>query len=127
MSHAKPLTTLAPGRPPPSICCTYMVVDILGQFAVHMYVLLQAMGLARPHFVQAWVCSADSTNSTLAKDEGLPAPPCAGECQVVGCNGCVGGTCVSSRDPDANFSPNILNSVVFLVTTVSQVTTFAVN
>ena len=25
MSHSKPLNTLAPARPPPSICCVYMV------------------------------------------------------------------------------------------------------
>ena len=37
MSHSKPLNTLAPARPPPSICCVYMVVDVLGQFAEHMY------------------------------------------------------------------------------------------
>jgi len=127
MSHAKPLTTLASTRPPASICCTYMVAGILGQFAVHMWALLTAIDMARPHVVQAWVCSAEATNSTLAKEEGLPAPACAGECFDLGCNGCLGGTCVSSRDPDANFSPNVLNSVVFLITTVSQVTTFAVN
>ena len=121
MSHAKPLTTLASTRPPASICCTYMVAGILGQFAVHMWALLTAIDMARPLVVQAWVCSAEATNSTLAKEEGLPAPACAGECFDLGCNGCLGGTCVSSRDPDANFSPNVLNSVVFLITTVSQV------
>jgi len=127
MSHAKPLNTLAPGRPPASICCTYMVVTILGQFAVHISVLIYAMNLTRPYVFQEWVCSAESTNSTLAKEEGLAAPSCAGMCEMIGCNECVGGTCLSSRDPDANFSPNVLNSVVFLITTVSQITTFAVN
>jgi len=39
----------------------------------------------------------------------------------------VGGTCVSDRDPEADFSPNLLNSVVFLVTTSAQVATFAAN
>lgn len=47
-----------------------MVVDILGQFAVHMGVLITSMDMTRPHLVEAWVCCADSTNSTLAKDEG---------------------------------------------------------
>ena len=56
MSHAKPLDTLAPGRPPPSICCTYMVVSILGQFLVHMSVLISAMTLTRPHVVQVDIC-----------------------------------------------------------------------
>ena len=28
---AKPLDTLAPARPPPSICCTYMLATIIGQ------------------------------------------------------------------------------------------------
>jgi len=91
MSHAKPLTTLAPERPPPSICCIYIVVDILGQFAVHMYVLVTAMDMTRPLVPQSWVCSAESSNSTLAKEEGLPAPFCAGPCETVGCNACVGG------------------------------------
>jgi hypothetical protein len=58
MSHSKPLNTLAPARPPPSICCVYMVVDVLGQFAVHMYVLASAMHLARPLVTQVllYVC-----------------------------------------------------------------------
>lgn len=127
MSHAKPLTTLAPRRPPATIVCTYMAVSILGQFAVHMSVLLSALDITRPHIKQGWVCSPESTNSTLAQEEGLTAPLCAGPCTDLGCNGCLEGTCISDRNPDANFSPNILNSVVFLITSLTQVTTFAVN
>jgi hypothetical protein len=53
-----------------------MVVDILGQFAVHMGVLITSMDMTRPHLVEAWVCCADSTNSTLAKDEGYSSESC---------------------------------------------------
>lgn len=127
MSNAKPLDTLAPQRPPSTICCTYMVLTIAGQFAVHLSVLLAAIDMTRPHRKVFWVCSGDSTNSTVAKELGEVAPPCAGPCDELGCNGCLGGTCVSDRDPDANFSPNLLNSVVFLITTITSVTTFLVN
>jgi hypothetical protein len=57
-------------RPPPSICCIYMVVDVLGQFVVHMGVLVTCIDMTRPLLEEAWVCSADSSNSTLALDEG---------------------------------------------------------
>mmetsp|Transcript_37397 Transcript_37397/g.85175 ORF Transcript_37397/g.85175 Transcript_37397/m.85175 type:complete len:330 (+) Transcript_37397:2-991(+) len=127
MSNAKPLDTLAPQRPPASICCAYMVCTVAGQFAVHLAVLLHAISMTRPHRKEAWICSGDSTNSTLAKDLGEIAPPCAGPCGEMDCNGCLGGTCVSDRDPDALFSPNLLNSVVFLITTITSVTTFLVN
>ena len=89
--------------------------------------LLAAIDMTRPHRKVFWVCSGDSTNSTVAKELGEVAPPCAGPCDELGCNGCLGGTCVSDRDPDANFSPNLLNSVVFLITTITSVTTFLVN
>jgi cation-transporting ATPase 13A1 len=37
------------------------------------------------------------------------------------------GKCISDRNPDADFSPNLLNSVVFLVTTSATFATFAAN
>ena len=93
------------------------------QFAIHMASLLAAIHLASPHTRPGWVCGPDSINGTAARDAGEPAPPCPGPCTVpegagagAGCGGCVGGPCISDRDPDAGFSPSVLNSAVFLAT-----------
>ncbi len=105
-----PLPDLPPPLPPP-------------QFAIHMASLLAAIHLAAPHTRPGWVCGPDSVNGTAARDAGEPAPPCPGPCAVpegagagAGCGGCVGGPCISDRDPDAGFSPSVLNSAVFLAT-----------
>lgn len=127
MSHAKPLETLAPLRPPASILCFYMALTVAGQFALHMFSLWSAIEMTRPHIVPGWVCSPESTNSTRAKENSLPAPFCSGPCDEIGCGDCVIGTCISDRYPDADFSPNLLNSVVFLVTTSANFATFAAN
>lgn len=74
MSHAKPLKTLAPTRPPATILCFYVFLTVAGQFAVHMYTLWASINLTRPHTVPGWVCSPGSTNSTLAKEVSLRAP-----------------------------------------------------
>lgn len=68
MSHAKPLQTLAPTRPPATILCFYVLFTVAGQFAVHMYTLWASIDMTRPHIVPGWVCSPESTNSTLAKE-----------------------------------------------------------
>ncbi len=85
--------------------------------------LLAAIHLASPYTRPGWVCGPDSINGTAARDAGEPAPPCLGPCTVpegtdagAGCGGCVGGPCISDRDPDAGFSPSVLNSAVFLAT-----------
>ena len=68
MSHAKPLETLAPTRPPATILCLYVLFTVAGQFAVHMYTLWASIDMTKPHIVPGWVCSPESTNSTLAKE-----------------------------------------------------------
>ena len=97
---------------------------------MHLASLLAAIQAASPHNRPGWVCGPDSQNATAARDAGEPVPSCSGPCEFIpappsvngtdmglgGCGGCVGGPCISDRDPDAGFSPSVLNSAVFLAT-----------
>eukprot|EP00271_Cylindrocystis_brebissonii_P001230 TRINITY_DN11558_c0_g1_i1.p1 TRINITY_DN11558_c0_g1~~TRINITY_DN11558_c0_g1_i1.p1 ORF type:complete len:1051 (-),score=197.83 TRINITY_DN11558_c0_g1_i1:735-3746(-) len=47
ISHAKPLNTLSPQRPHPNIFNFYVIISILGQFAIHLTFLITAVEGAR--------------------------------------------------------------------------------
>lgn len=87
ISRSKPLKTLSPERPHHKLFTPYMFFTILGQFAIHMYVLMEAVSWAHP---------------LTPKDK-------------------------ETKDPDADFKPNVLNTVVFLVSTSMTVATFMAN
>ncbi|KAJ0981077.1 hypothetical protein J5N97_009332 [Dioscorea zingiberensis] len=46
ISHARPLQTLSPSRPHPNIFCAYVLLSLLGQFAIHLFFLISAVNLA---------------------------------------------------------------------------------
>ncbi|KAL6610003.1 hypothetical protein ACP70R_039972 [Stipagrostis hirtigluma subsp. patula] len=46
ISHARPLQTLSAERPHPNIFCGYVLLSILGQFAMHLFFLITAVNEA---------------------------------------------------------------------------------
>lgn len=46
ISHARPLQTLSPARPHPNIFCAYVLLSLLGQFAMHIFFLISAVNEA---------------------------------------------------------------------------------
>ncbi|XP_062179368.1 probable manganese-transporting ATPase PDR2 isoform X1 [Phragmites australis] len=46
ISHARPLQTLSAERPHPNIFCAYVLLSILGQFAMHLFFLITAVNEA---------------------------------------------------------------------------------
>lgn len=46
ISHARPLPTLSAARPHPNIFCAYVLLSLLGQFAVHILFLISAVNEA---------------------------------------------------------------------------------
>jgi len=86
VSRSKPLPNLSPVKPLGSIFHPSMFLSLLGQFAVHLIVMMMAVKGAKEYMTDDY--------------------------QV---------------DLDGQFKPGILNSVVFLVNNVQQVTVFVVN
>ncbi|KAJ4779402.1 Cation-transporting ATPase [Rhynchospora pubera] len=46
ISHARPLQTLSAERPHPNIFCAYVLLSLLGQFAMHLFFLMSAVNEA---------------------------------------------------------------------------------
>ena len=87
ISWTKPLDRLSAERPYTRIFTPYMMLSVMGQFALHLVTLLTAVSLAVPH-----------------------TP-----------------TDIETKSPEGKFAPNVLNTVVYLVSTVSTVSTFVAN
>jgi len=87
LSFSKPVQELSAERPQSRVLSLYMFLSIIGQFAVHLFVIFSTVAMAKPLTV-------------------LDA---------------------ATKDPDGEFHPNILNSVVFLVSTSMNVATFLAN
>ncbi|XP_038988652.1 probable manganese-transporting ATPase PDR2 [Phoenix dactylifera] len=49
ISHARPLQTLSAARPHPNIFCAYVLLSLLGQFAIHLFFLISAVNEASKH------------------------------------------------------------------------------
>ncbi|XP_050205184.1 probable manganese-transporting ATPase PDR2 [Mercurialis annua] len=49
ISHARPLPTLSAERPHPNIFCSYVLLSLLGQFAVHLFFLITSVKEAEKH------------------------------------------------------------------------------
>lgn len=89
LSRSKPLDELSKERPITRVFHPYMLVSIGGQFAVHLYSMIQSVRLVQAEDPDA-----------MAAQRG---------------------------EDDEDFRPTLLNSVLFLMTTMMTVTTFAVN
>jgi len=87
ISRSKPLKTLSSERPHHKLFTFNMFFTVVGQFVIHMYVLMEAVSWAKP----------------------------------------LNPTDKETRDPDSEFKPNILNTVVFLISTSMTVATFMAN
>ncbi|KAF6151874.1 hypothetical protein GIB67_010448 [Kingdonia uniflora] len=49
ISHARPLQTLSAERPHPNIFCAYVLLSLLGQFAVHLFFLISSVNEANKY------------------------------------------------------------------------------
>ncbi|XP_028786632.1 probable manganese-transporting ATPase PDR2 [Neltuma alba] len=49
ISHARPLPTLSAERPHPNIFCAYVLLSLLGQFAIHLFFLISSVKEAEKH------------------------------------------------------------------------------
>ncbi|KAJ3676324.1 hypothetical protein LUZ60_003736 [Juncus effusus] len=49
ISHARPIQTLSAERPHPNIFCYYVLLSLLGQFAMHLAFLISSVNLAASH------------------------------------------------------------------------------
>jgi cation-transporting ATPase 13A1 len=87
LSRSAPLPQLSAERPHRRLFTLYTLLSVLGQFALHLFVLIAAVRLADPHTPHD----------------------------------------VDHRGVDKTFKPNVLNSVVFLVSQAQTVATFAAN
>lgn len=43
ISHARPLPTLSTARPHPNVFCAYVLLSLLGQFAIHLFFLISSV------------------------------------------------------------------------------------
>lgn len=49
ISHARPLPTLSAERPHPNVFCAYVLLSLLGQFAIHLFFLISSVKEAEKH------------------------------------------------------------------------------
>lgn len=49
ISHARPLPTLSAERPHPNVFCPYVLLSLLGQFAIHLFFLISSVREAEKH------------------------------------------------------------------------------
>lgn len=49
ISHARPLPTLSAERPHPNVFCSYVLLSLLGQFAIHLFFLISSVKEAERH------------------------------------------------------------------------------
>ncbi|XP_050258011.1 probable manganese-transporting ATPase PDR2 [Quercus robur] len=49
ISHARPLPTLSAARPHPNVFCSYVLLSLLGQFAIHLCFLISSVNEAEKH------------------------------------------------------------------------------
>jgi cation-transporting ATPase 13A1 len=109
ITQSEPLSTLSKKRPVPNIFSAYMFFALLGQFLVHMWALktvvhmakVEFIGYSEPNFILSFLILGSRFFGIL--------------------------TCSELLKPDAKFSPNLLNTAVFLISTSMQIATFAVN
>lgn len=108
ISRAKPLIELSAERPESSVFTLRMFLSLVGQFAMHIGTLILAVKWSQP-FTPTYAAAANTpafTNRSLFSryfsDE-------------------------KTRDPDGDFAPNVLNTVVFLVSSSTTLATFAAN
>ena len=124
IARSRPLTTLSKKRPLPNIFNFYTLATVLFQFSVHFYSLYtltnMAEGLVPPkgNGTELAGTGDNGTNVTTSIDSTL---------NETGLNA-TNATTTTSDDPgDVKFEPNIVNTVVYLISVFMQVVTFAVN
>lgn len=97
ISGSKPLKSLSPERPPVNLFSWYILATIGGQFAIHFGCLYVIRKMTLP-YVDLYLNNL--INDCSAAEELLP---------------------------DADFKPNVLNTVIFLLENIMQLFVFLVN
>ncbi|CAK9815789.1 Endoplasmic reticulum transmembrane helix translocase [Anthophora quadrimaculata] len=108
ISRSKPLTTLSKQRPLPNIFNLYTIATVLLQFAVHfvsLVYLVREATLLSPKSDKLTAILAPSSNVTNVT---LPVS-------------------TDLNGEDKPFEPNLLNSAVFIIVMMIQISTFAIN
>ncbi|KAG7208082.1 hypothetical protein KM043_009657 [Ampulex compressa] len=107
ISRSKPLKTLSKQRPLPNIFNLYTIATVLLQFAVHFFYLVYLVREAVVLSPEDEKLAAILTPSnTLARNDSLD---------------------MSNDDEEEPFTPNLINSTVYVIAMALQVSTFAVN
>ncbi len=75
MSHARPLVTLAPRRPPATIVCTYMAFTVFAQVYPWHQVGIKSVSLSSPAFSPMSVSESITFLSCLRLGQVRPRPP----------------------------------------------------
>jgi cation-transporting ATPase 13A1 len=117
LSRSKPAETLAKQRPQPSIFSPYAVFSVLCQMALHLWALQRVTALAETEMALEASRAAAAASQAVINEYGdvvRPAVAAAAEAAVV------------ALDADV-FTPTLLNSVVFLLSSSMQVSNFAAN
>lgn len=99
LSQAKPLTRIAPNKPPSSAFSLSVSLSIVGQFIVHLSCLIATLALCEQH----------SGSSGNGKGGGISS------------NG------VGMSTADGKFHPNVINTAVYLLSSTMQINNFVVN
>jgi cation-transporting ATPase 13A1 len=126
VSFAKPLSKLAPYKPPASVLAPSVLLSVLGQFAVHLYTLATALVrgqypanvtlfAARPVPVHAdSYCPCTSSLCCVRSQElGEAAEAAVSEGRVI--------------EADADFEPSLVNTIVYVLSSSMLLSTFAAN
>jgi manganese-transporting P-type ATPase len=156
LSFTKPLEALSKAKPDTTVFTSPLLLSVFGQFLIHLGAMMLAVHLCEPYveFVpnpflkDELKPTATPLPSVLSDDAAIAAAAAAAamdvdDWEVGGFSGAsasatpvptleqasvyVGGTEVQEIQMDGDFKPNVLNSVFFLLSTVQQATTFAVN
>ncbi len=110
LSQSKPMLNIAPYAPPSSVFSKSIITSIIGQFLIHFCSLILALKLAEKYDMYGVdLSSASGSQSRYAAR-------------------------VLSRHlhrrisvPDEKFSPNLMNSTVYLLCVATQISNFVVN
>lgn len=118
-SYAKSVDELSPVRPIASIFHPAISLSILGQLAIHLLSMVSAIRLAKEHAPEEVEALAELSYAKPKHHAPPPAPspPAEEEDTLLALLGA----------GSSNFTPSLLNTVVFLIETAQQVSVMMVN
>jgi len=151
VSWAKPLRRLAPVRPRTSVFNPHLLLSVAGQFLIHLSCLMAAVHFCTPYLTTD---AAAAVAAEFALPPAVPALPGAGAAAAAAAEfstsaSSIGGLNLDAGEslvdvlraasraatgddaevtpPTSSFKPNVINTVIFLLSTAQQAVTFLVN